>query len=365
MGTYVKFDHVNANGDFIAILHHYNIEFTQKGSHIRVRCPFHDDETPSLSITTADTDSAQRNTFHCFGCKEKGSVIDFVRLMDQSDDLRACALKVAEISGCAPAPRGARRSKDGKRGVAAARKGSEDGSDRPERGEEVQSHPKGAKSNSGASEGHTAPLAVNPPLSKIFDLDPVHPYIEKRVKNQRLVEAFGIGFLAGESRSIMAGRVLIPIENGNGEIIGYAGRYPADAVPKNTQKYLLPPAFKKHAALFNINRIENVASVVIVEGYFGAIRLYGHGVPAVALMGTTMSDAQVSLLLERGIRFVLVLMDSDPAGVNAVPPLLDLLTRSFFTKVGFLPDGEAPDTASDDVLLRLVEQVERFEPVEG
>jgi len=157
----------------------------------------------------------------------------------------------------------------------------------------------------------------------------------------------------------MAGRVCIPIANADGEIIAYAGRYPSDDVPDDVERYLLPPKFVKMATLFNIHRIVDTEYVVIVEGFFGAMLLHGLDVPVVAIMGTSMAEAQVELLTARGIKRVLVMLDGDEAGQKAVTPLLDLLTRSFFVKVGYLPDGEAPDTASEQVLLSLAEQVER------
>jgi len=67
MGEMINFRHVNAEGSFTALLNHHGLEFTQKGDQVRLRCPFHDDTNPSLSITLVDTNQAQANTFHCFG----------------------------------------------------------------------------------------------------------------------------------------------------------------------------------------------------------------------------------------------------------------------------------------------------------
>ena len=83
MGKMINFAHVNAQADFTAILNHYGLEFTQQGGQIRLRCPFHDDTKPSLSVTLEDTDGAKANTFHCFGCGEGGNVFSFLMKHDQ------------------------------------------------------------------------------------------------------------------------------------------------------------------------------------------------------------------------------------------------------------------------------------------
>ena len=61
MGKMINFAHVNAQADFTKILNHYNLEYTQKGDQIRLRCPFHDDTKPSCSITLVETDGRCRH----------------------------------------------------------------------------------------------------------------------------------------------------------------------------------------------------------------------------------------------------------------------------------------------------------------
>jgi len=153
---------------------------------------------------------------------------------------------------------------------------------------------------------------------------------------------------------MMQGRVCIPIHRGN-EVVGYAGRWADDDVPKDKPKYLLPPDFQKQEELYNLNRIEGTSHVVVVEGYFGCIRLHGLGVPTVALMGLSMSEQQVVLLVDAGITCVVLLLDNDEAGRQAQEKMLPLLTASFFTRVGLLPENEAPDTASVEVLREVAE----------
>jgi DNA primase len=115
MGKMINFAHVNAEADFTAMLNHFGFEFTQKGAQIRMCCPFHEDATPSMSVTLEETDKAMANTFHCFGCGTKGSVIDFAA-KHTGDDLRSSAELVANVSNCtlAPAKTGSKTPKTGR-----------------------------------------------------------------------------------------------------------------------------------------------------------------------------------------------------------------------------------------------------------
>ena len=77
----------------------------------------------------------------------------------------------------------------------------------------------------------------------------------------------------------MRGRWCIPVHDEEGEIVAYAGRWVDGKPPKGTARYLLPKEFNKSLVLFNLNRIEEPEHVVIVEGYFGAMRLHELDMP--------------------------------------------------------------------------------------
>ena len=107
------------------------------------------------------------------------------------------------------------------------------------------------------------------------------------------------------------GRVLVPINSIDHALMGYAGRLSLDDAPSNPStvlpaKYLLTPGFKKAGVLFNAGRAskllkasgasEEHATLYLVEGYFDALRLQSLGLAAVAVMGTSLSDAQKEIL---------------------------------------------------------------------
>ena len=143
-----------------------------------------------------------------------------------------------------------------------------------------------------------------------------HPYLDERGIPPELRERFGLGYC---EKGIMAGRVCIPIHNADGQIVAYAGRWvgPLEDLPEGKGKYELPTGFRKELELFNLHRVKDCKHLVVVEGFFGAIRLHGLRIPAVALMGTSVSVQQLELLAHANARHITVMLDGDEAGREA------------------------------------------------
>ena len=119
---------------------------------------------------------------------------------------------------------------------------------------------------------------------------------------------------------------------------------------------MLPPKFAKSKVLFNLHRVMAMETedVVVVEGYFGAIRLHALRVPVVAVMGTSISEEQIALLVTAGVKRVTVLMDGDSAGENATEKVVPSLARSLWVRTAILSEGEDPETVDEAELLELV-----------
>ena len=165
MGKLIKFDHVNAHGDFPALLDHFNQGYEKTGSQLRLLCPFHEDTNPSLSITLEETDEAKPNTWHCFGCKNSGSIIDFAALHTGAS-LRDAAVLVAEVSNCTLAPAKTAKPKTPQKGRSGAKKTETRKTAAP-----AEKTPDGQNLASGdVSE-------ANPPLKFTLPLDLEHPAV--------------------------------------------------------------------------------------------------------------------------------------------------------------------------------------------
>lgn len=166
----------------------------------------------------------------------------------------------------------------------------------------------------------------------------------------------------------MAGRICFPIHNASGELVAYAGRWASDETDgegrflgrngKEQPRYRLPSNFCKQLELYNWHRLrasqgDTCKSVVIVEGFWSVLRLWSLGLPVVALMGRSISEAQIRLLHEGGVRFVIILLDGDDEGRAAVTDCLPRLASSFFTRSIDLPDGSKPDDCDQQILFDL------------
>ena len=127
-----------------------------------------------------------------------------------------------------------------------------------------------------------------------------------------------------------------------------------DGWPDGEEKYKLPPNFKKSRVLYNLHRVQGEEHLVLVEGYFAVFRLYQAGIPAVALMGTSISPEQIELLKRAGVERGTVLLDGDAPGRLATATVVPTLARSFFVHDVVLPEGRQPDDLDDDHIVELV-----------
>lgn len=331
--TYIDFAFVKAHASFEKIAAAYNLTLTGAGEERAVLCPFHRETKASCKINLT------KQIFHCFGCGAKGNALEFVaRLMGDEGDLRAAALNIAEMCGIALAPPRGHSAKGQKPPPRAAREP-----------ETVQTS---SVEETSASEAPGAPdEPINPPLTFRLKLDPHHPYLAERGLTPPVVAEFGLGYC---SRGVMGGRVCIPIHDHAGQLVAYAGRWPGDDVPEGEERYKLPAKFRKALVLYNIHRAALGEHLVLVEGYWSAIRLHGLGAPVAGLMGSSVSPEQLALLRERGVRFVTLLLDGDEAGRKARERALPPLASSFFVRAPLLPLGQKPDTLPEAELLELV-----------
>ena len=182
------------------------------------------------------------------------------------------------------------------------------------------------------------------------------PYLSARGVSREVAAEFGLGLCT--TGKTIPGRLGIPIHDAEGQVVAYAGRWvgPDEEIPEDQGKYQLPAKFHKQGELFNLHRVKGCQTLAIVEGFFGAVRLYGSvrpRIPTVALMGGSISEEQVALLLEHcpALRFVTVCLDPDDAGRKASELVAARLSRHWWVRIATLPDGMQPDTAPEADLL--------------
>ena len=144
------------------------------------------------------------------------------------------------------------------------------------------------------------------------------------------------------------GRLLFPIHNLRGRVVGFGGRILREGEPKylNSPE---SPIFHKGTMLYNLHEakhaIRKAEAAIVVEGFFDVVRLVLTGIEnVVAPMGTAMTGDQATLL-RRFAPTAILMYDSDSAGQRATFRAGDeLLKREFRVKVVSMPPGEDPDT---------------------
>ena len=172
----------------------------------------------------------------------------------------------------------------------------------------------------------------------------------------------------------MKGRVVFKLHDQTGQRIGYAGRLVDDeAIDKDNPKYLLPKPrvkdgvryeFHKSEFLFNGYRVaaenrEGLDDLVVVEGFFDAMRVHQAGFTVVALMGATCSEAQARLLLRltRDQGRIFVMPDGDEAGEKCAESVVTQLAGDRMVRWVRLQHMQQPDMMEDDVIERKLKGV--------
>jgi DNA primase len=182
--TWLDFAALRRRARFETVLDHYGLKLIRTGMHRFILCPFHRETTPSCSI------NLPKRIFHCFGCDAKGTIIDFVAIMERIN-FQDAAMKLTAICEIA-----ARRSCN----------------EPPVQSDSSQCH---------SLEGGN----LNSPLTRPLSLDPTHPFLAERGLTSEVVKQFGLGYC---DRGPMRGRICIPIHDAEGNLVAYAGRWAID-----------------------------------------------------------------------------------------------------------------------------------------
>jgi DNA primase len=199
---------------------------------------------------------------------------------------------------------------------------------------------------------------TNEPLKFTLQaLDTEHPYLKDRGFTPETIQYFGVGHHGG--KGMMKGRIVLPIHDGDGTLLAYAGRWPGDEPPAGEGKYKLPYGFHKSLVVYNLHRAKACArqhGLVLVEGFFDAMRLHQLGIcHAVAIMGSSLSQFQEDQIVDAvgSQGKVTLLFDGDESGRTCTEHVLSQLGRRVYVKALHLADGVQPDHLSKEDLKAL------------
>jgi DNA primase len=302
---WVDFRVIKAAVSMQMLIDHYGLKGLRKSSsELRGRCPIHRGEGERTFHV-----NLSKNVFQCFSCKAKGNVLDFVSAMEHCN-IREAALKLHSW-------------------FAAGESNEASTTTRVEQTEES-----------------TADVAIiNPVLPFTLRVDTTHEYGLSRGLSKETLEHFGAGFCL--SKGTFSGRFVIPLHNELGELVGYAGR----SLDNSEPRYLFPSrekGFYKSRLLFNLHRVvedNDRSCILVVEGLFSALKLWQAKIPAVALLGCSLSEVQEDLLC-RHINRIVLLLDGDDAGRTATSQCLVRLGRRVWVRAISLPEDSQPDQLS-------------------
>ena len=334
MSQFVDFKAVKTAVTMLQMLEYYGLAetFKRSGNSLSGPCPLHNGENRTQFRVSLD-----KNCWNCFGaCKGGGNVLDFVS-RKENVSLREAALLLCDWFQIPT------QEKAEPRAAFAAKK-------------ESQSAKKPARSSQPTAEEANEP---NRPLGfALQNLDTAHPYLAERGLNEQAIAEFGLGYC---QKGSMTGRVVIPIHNSAGQLVAYAGRWPGPPPEADTPKYKLPPDFRKTQELFNYHRAaasNQHPPLIVVEGFFGAMRLYQVGYErVVALMGSSLSDKQVELLCQlcEGDERLVLFFDNDEAGNTGLANVWPRLARRLYVRVITPPaTSSQPDEIPVDDLRRML-----------
>ncbi len=342
---WVSFEEIKNTVTLQMALDRYGIMLRRVNAHsLRGRCPLpmHHSENSTESFTA----TLNKGTGGAWACQSQscvkargrvgGNVLDFVAAMEQCS-VRDAAIKLQTWFLVPAAGSGGKVNESNRKG-----------------GEKDSAIKEPKIETSIATEMGAAVLGseTNKPLTfTLQNIDYRHPYLGGRELSDEMMDEFGIGYFSGKGS--MHGRIVIPVHNATGDLVAYAGRVIDDSEPR----YKFPPGFHKSLELFNLHRVKAEASVVLVEGFFGCMKLVQEGFPCVALMGSTMSAAQEKLLAEY-FGHVVVMLDGDEAGRRAAEEIVERLRRVIFQVHAVdLPDGVQPDHLSSEKVYELLHPI--------
>ncbi|HHF3198286.1 TPA: DNA primase [Vibrio diabolicus] len=329
------------------------VKLKKKGKNYGACCPFHNEKTPSFSV------SQEKQFYHCFGCGAHGNAIDFLMEFDRLEFVEAIE-ELASYLGL-DVPREQRSGGNGS----------------------FQSGPQASSSEKRNLYDLMGSIAqfyrnqLKQPGSKV-----AIEYLKDRGLSGEIVQKFGIGYVADEWDLVrknfgqnkenqdmlvtggmliendkgnrydrFRGRVMFPIRDRRGRVIGFGGRVLGDGTPKylNSPE---TPIFHKGKELYGLYEVlqayREPPQILVVEGYMDVVALAQYGVDySVASLGTSTTGDHLQVLF-RQTSTVVCCYDGDRAGREAawraMENALPYLTDGRQLKFMFLPDGEDPDS---------------------
>ena len=334
-------EQVRSTANIVEVISGY-VPLKKRGQNFWGCCPFHGEKTPSFAVNPA------KNMFYCFGCHEGGDIFKFIMKIESCDFKEALKLLAARYG--IPVPERQKTAVEIRR---------------EKQRERIY------ETNATACRFYQACL-----LKTSYGKGAL-AYLNGRGINQEIINSFSIGYALDSFTSLLSNlgrhgykgeellaaglvamgrqqlydkfrnRVMIPIKDPKGKIVGFGGR----VLDNSTPKYLNTAEtewFNKRRLLFAMDvaykAIRTSRQAIVVEGYMDAISLHAAGISnVVASMGTAFAAEQAKLL-QRIADEVVFCYDSDSAGRKASVRAVSIArTAGLKVRIAGVPEGKDPD----------------------
>ena len=329
-----KIDEIKSVADIVSVIGDY-VELKRAGSNYVGLCPFHNEKTPSFSV------SPSKGIFHCFGCGVGGDVISFIMQKEGLSYPEAIKF-LADKLGILVETNEVNKEK-------------------------YEHRKKLFEINNEAKLFYYKNLLIN---------DLPKEYIKKRNLNNNLINKFIIGYADGKNslyRHLLQkgyqkddiievglinqdekdnvydkfrNRLMFPIIDIRGNVIGFGGRALADS----RAKYMNSPqslAYDKSKNVYGVSNLKNstkVGKIILVEGYMDVISLTNYGFDyAIASLGTSLTHDQAKLI-KRYCKNIYICYDGDSAGQKATSRAIEIFKEQDISpNIIVIPDNMDPD----------------------
>jgi len=275
---------------------------SKRGARLVGPCPLHGGDNPTAFVV--DT---HRNIWHCFtGCASGGDIVEMARRLCDGT-FSGAARYLARLAG-----------------------------------NEMQ--------HRFTAEPRRSPLPFLP-FTRRLPLDPKTAFLAQKGITPQTARRYEVGTYHG--LGMLEGCVGVRLFDPEGRPLGYAGRRLDPGDVKTRGKWVFPPRLPKKTLLYGYHQVRHLAHrpLVVVECPWGVLRLAQLAIPAVALLGTSLSQNQCKLL--SNWTRIFLLLDGDRAGKRATESIQGRLPHAISAS---LPNGCDPDDLSDDRLRDVLPQ---------
>ena len=319
------------------------VPLKKAGRNHQACCPFHNEKTPSFTV------SPEKQFYHCFGCGAHGTAIGFLMEYDQMSFPEAIQELADSVGMTVPTTQAPSLTPAKQNLYELLEKVSKyyvhQLHSHPQRGQ-FMSYLRNRGLSSTTIERFQIGIAPEG-WDNVLKTFGVNPHATNQLNEVGLLSKNDSGRQYDKFRA----RVMFPILDRRGRVIGFGGRVLDDSTPK----YLNSPettVFHKGSELYGLYQARKanrrLERIIIVEGYMDVVALSQYGVDnAVATLGTATTPEHLKQLL-RSAPEVVFCFDGDRAGREAAwraaENALPMLGGNHELKFMFLPDGEDPDT---------------------